>query len=156
MPVSFGDVISNRRLRWLGHLGRMCDSRLPKQFLFGRLPQRCPPHGVKLSWRDSVRKDLKYFNISESDSYVVAQDRDKWSQLCMPTPSLSELVQPRLFCDNCNRSFRRPQDMAKHRCDSIRSRQTAAERINSGIMCSICGRTFRNARICLSTSVYQP
>ena len=57
----------------------------------------------------------------------------------MPTSSLSELVQPWLFCDNCNQSFRRPQDMARHRCDSIRSIQTAAEKINSGIMCSICG-----------------
>ena len=47
-----------------------------------------------------------------------------------------------VVCDNCNRSFRRPQDMARHRCDSIRSRQTVAERINSVIMCSICGRTF--------------
>ena len=60
----------------------------------------------------------------------------------MPTPSLSGPVQPRLFCDNCNRSFRRPQDMARHRYDSIRSRRTAAERVNSGIMYSICGRTF--------------
>ena len=102
MPVSLGDIISNRRFRWLGHLGRMCDSRLPKQILFGWLFQCHPPHAIKLRWRDRVRKDLKHFNISESDWYVVAQDRDKWSQLRMPTPSLSEPVQPRLFCDNCN------------------------------------------------------
>ena len=102
-----------------------------------------------------MRKDLKHFNISESDWYVVAPDRDKWSRLCIPTPSLSELVQLWLFCDNCNWSIRRPQDMARHRCDSIRSRQTAAKRINSGIMCSICGRTLEDARICLDTSVYQ-
>jgi len=76
----------------LGHLGRMCDSCLPKQILFGWLPQRRPPHGVKLHWRDRVRRDLKHFNISESDWYVVAQDRDKWSQLCVPSPSLSEPV----------------------------------------------------------------
>jgi len=73
---------------------------------------------------------------------VVAQDRDKWNQLCVPSPSLSEPVQPRLFCGNCNQSFRRPRDMARHKCDSIRSRRTAAWS-NSVIMCSICGRTFR-------------
>ena len=118
-PVPLGDI---SKLRWLGHLGRMCDSCLPKQFLFGWLPQRRPSHGIKLHWHDRVRIDLKHFNISKDDWYVVAQDRDKWSQLCMPTPSLSELVQPRLFCDNCNQFFRRPQDMARHRYDSIRSR----------------------------------
>ena len=86
---------------------------------------------------------MKHFNISESDWYVVAQDRDKWSQLCVPSPSLSEPVQLQLFCDNRKRSFRRPQDMARHRCDKIRSKRTAAEGSNTVIMCSICGRTLR-------------
>ena len=49
MPVPLGDIISNCRLCWLGHLGRMCDSCLPKQFLFGWLPQCHPSHGVKLT-----------------------------------------------------------------------------------------------------------
>ena len=57
MPVPLGDIISSRRLRWLGHLGRMCDSCLPKQILFGWLPQCRPPYDIKLRWRDRVRKD---------------------------------------------------------------------------------------------------
>jgi len=78
-------------------VGRMCDSCLPKQMPFGWLPQRCPFHGVKLRWRDRVRKDLKHFGIIESDWYVEAQDRYKWSQLCVSSPSLSEPVQPWFF-----------------------------------------------------------
>ena len=35
MPISLADIISSHRLRWLGHLTRMCDHRLPKQMLFG-------------------------------------------------------------------------------------------------------------------------
>ena len=31
MPVPLGDIISSRKLRWLGHLRRMCDSLLPKK-----------------------------------------------------------------------------------------------------------------------------
>jgi len=75
MPVTLADMISCRRLRWLGHVARMGDDRLPKQLLFGWLPQRQPPHGVKLRWRDKVRQDLKKFHIEEAGWYVLAQDR---------------------------------------------------------------------------------
>jgi len=52
MPLSLGYIISSCRLCWLSHLGRTCDSRLPKQMLFGWLPQSHPPHGVKPHRRD--------------------------------------------------------------------------------------------------------
>jgi len=37
MQWSVSDFIMERRLHWLGHLGRMSDDRLPKQLLFGEL-----------------------------------------------------------------------------------------------------------------------
>ena len=52
LPLS--DIISSHRLRWLGHLARMGDHRLPKQMLFGWLPQPHPPHGPKFRWRDRI------------------------------------------------------------------------------------------------------
>jgi len=64
MPVPVSDTIYCHRLRWLG---RMCDNHLPKQMLFGWLPQSRLPHGVKLRWRDRARKDLKHFHICEGD-----------------------------------------------------------------------------------------
>ena len=77
MIVSLADMISYRRLRWLGHVARMNDNRLPKQLLFGWLPQRCPPHGVKLHWHDKVRHNLRTFHIDEVGWYVLAQDRQE-------------------------------------------------------------------------------
>ena len=52
------DVIAARRLRWLVHISRMEDSRLPKKFLFGRLSKCRPAHGTKMRWRDRAKKDV--------------------------------------------------------------------------------------------------
>ena len=59
MEESLEDFVASRRLRWLGHVARMEDDRLPKKILFGWLPQKRPAHGAKMRWRDKVRKDLK-------------------------------------------------------------------------------------------------
>ena len=37
---SIADIILDRRLQWLGHLGRMEDKRLPKQVAFGELKKK--------------------------------------------------------------------------------------------------------------------
>ena len=42
-----GSYIQERRLRWLGHVGRMDDCRLPKGVLFGELDPVSPRHGPR-------------------------------------------------------------------------------------------------------------
>ena len=56
--VHIPDIIMDRRLQLLGHLGRMEDERLQKQMLFGELKKKQPYHGVKKRWRDQVSKDF--------------------------------------------------------------------------------------------------
>ena len=53
-------ILSQRRLRFLGHLSRMGDHRLPKQLLVSALVggQRAPG-GQKLKWNDLVSRDLR-------------------------------------------------------------------------------------------------
>ena len=53
-------TVMRRRLRWLGHLERMDDTRLPKCLLVCR-PQagKCSAGGQKRRWNDVVLGDLK-------------------------------------------------------------------------------------------------
>ena len=60
---SIYDIIMNRRLRWLGHVGRMSDDRLPKIVLFGELKNKRPGDGPKKRWRDLVSGDLHQFGM---------------------------------------------------------------------------------------------
>ena len=80
MGESLEDLVTARRLRWLGHVARMDGDRIPKRMLFGWLPQRRPAHGTKMRWRDRARKDLKKFGIEEGSWYRVAQERGSWRE----------------------------------------------------------------------------
>jgi hypothetical protein len=149
MEESLEDIVIRRRLCWLGHVARMSEERIPKKVLFGWLPQRRPAHGTKMRWRDRVRKDLKKFHIDERSWFEVCQERVVWRRKCWDgcreatVERLAEDERRRsvrriaavggnasqqhtrpLTCDTCQRSFRRRQDIARHRCVTTRPRAT--------------------------------
>jgi len=93
-------------------LGRICDGHLPKYMLFGWLPQ--------------IWKCFKPFRTqSHQQSFTLCAGRTWVSFVCHVLHNQNQCMQLQLFCDQCNRYFRRPQNTAKHRCDSIRSRCTS-------------------------------
>ena len=69
------------RVRWIGHLGRMEEGRLPKKMLFGELVKKRPCHGTKKRWRDGVKLHLQAIGIVDG-WYDLAQDRSLWQQFC--------------------------------------------------------------------------
>ena len=83
------EVLRQRRLRWLGHIARMDDSRLPKQVLFGELPSKRPRHGPKKPFWDVVAADLVDRGIAQQ-WYELAQDLIGWWDNCQP-PEPSQL-----------------------------------------------------------------
>ena len=53
MHWTIPDIIMEQRLKWLGHVGRMNEERLPKKLMFGELRKTRPCHGTRKMERSS-------------------------------------------------------------------------------------------------------
>lgn len=70
-------TIMTNRLRWLGHVMRMSEERMPKRMLFARLQTTRPAGGTKQRWKDCVQHDLRAMGLEDGWS-TLTQQRDKW------------------------------------------------------------------------------
>lgn len=74
--------LKTRRLRWLGHVRRLSDGRLPKDILYGELTTGSRPVGrPMLRFRDVVKRDMKQLGIEAETWEAVAGDRVVWRDL---------------------------------------------------------------------------
>ena len=69
------------RLRWLGHLGRMEDTRLPKKMLFGKLAGRLPKGRPRKRWQALTAEDLRHTKLGHKSWHVKCKDREYWNGL---------------------------------------------------------------------------
>ena len=73
--------IKSRRFRWLGHVFRMAQDRIPKVAL-GWTPAGKRKKGrPKTTWRRTVAAELKEMNITWGEAQHAAQDRSRWRQI---------------------------------------------------------------------------
>ena len=72
--------VTKCRLEWLGHVARMDIDRMPKQMLFGWLPQTRLQGGPRRRWRDVVRCDLRAIAMSDKDWYDAPLSRTSWRE----------------------------------------------------------------------------
>ena len=148
--------ITKRRLEWLGHMARMPNHRMPKIALFGWLPQTRPPGGPRKRWKDQIRKDLKSLGVSEAKWYEEANhSRDAWRAIYheglqaslnhyqqRQGEEVSTQSQDRVWCQLCQRSFRRESDRKRHKCLEERSKPVWEQR--GAVQCMTCQQWFRS------------
>ncbi len=75
-------LLQGKRLRWLGHVFRMPDNRLPKKLLFGQVKGLRPPGRLRSSFNDVALRDCQKCQIGRP--YRDAQDRLLWSDKTCP------------------------------------------------------------------------
>ena len=72
-------IIRQRRQRWLGHVRRMDDGRIPKYILYGELALRRKTTGrPHLRYKDVCERDMKTVYIDTMSWEDLAADRTKW------------------------------------------------------------------------------
>ena len=76
---SMADILIEKNLRWLGHVHRMEQDRLPRQLLYsqlctGKRNQRRP----RLRYKDVAKRNLKWRKISVNTWQTTARNRDNW------------------------------------------------------------------------------
>ena len=79
-------------MRWMGHVARMGEGRIPKRVMEGTIDGRRPVGRPRLRWRDGVMKDLETVGIQNpmEEWEGLAADRMGWRGLVRAVMGLHE------------------------------------------------------------------
>jgi len=73
-------IIKERRLRWLGHVLRMEDDRIPKQAMYWQMDHHVKrkPGRLRKNWIDTICQDLKTIGMAWEEAEESAANREDW------------------------------------------------------------------------------
>ena len=75
-------LLSQRRLRWLGHICRMGKGRIPKDLLYGKLDRGTRKTGCPhLCFKDVCKRDMKSAGIDIESWKLMVKDHSTWWHL---------------------------------------------------------------------------
>ena len=82
VPTIF-TLLRQHRLRWLGHVRRMSDGRIPKDLLYGELDHGLRPVGrPKLHFKDTCKRDMIEISLDVENWETLAADCGRWRINC--------------------------------------------------------------------------
>ena len=85
-------LLRQRRLRWLGHVYRMEDGRIPKDLLYGELARGQRNKGrPQLRFKDVCKRDMKAVIMDTDNWEALATNRVKWKQVVSEAVRKGEL-----------------------------------------------------------------
>jgi hypothetical protein len=77
--LSMHSILSERRLRWLGHVHRMSSERIPRALLYGELATGVRKRGRPcLRYKDVCKKDMSLALINHKTWESIAEERTLW------------------------------------------------------------------------------
>jgi hypothetical protein len=122
MP-SMETLLIKAQLRWVGHVVRMQDSRLPRQLLYSELSNGHRSKGrPKLRYKDTLKKSLHNCKIDCIHWEDLTRNRPKWRQATHTGAGAFE-------------ALRQSNQAAKRAAAKVRVNATSAQ-----VKCTICGR----------------
>ena len=115
----------SNQLRWVRHVVRMKESRLPKQIFFCELSQGNRTRGrPTLRYKDTLKASLKSTNIDTSTWQAQAMDRPAW----------------RAAIHSGVKAFEADTNLKIDNKRAARKQRDAQPPDNSAVTCSVCGR----------------
>jgi len=73
------NILTERQLRWLGHVLHMDHQRIPQQALYWQVPgYKRGPGRPTANWRSTVNKDPQKMKFTWEEAEVAAHDRHGW------------------------------------------------------------------------------
>ena len=125
-------LLRQRRLRWIGHVRRMEDGRIPKDLLYGELELGSRPVG---------RPKLRFGNVCKRDMLATGLPADKWELL----------AEDRLKWNTAySQALRAGERKPKAKADIKRAKRMEAARVAASVpaaseyICGGCGRVYRS------------
>ena len=125
--------VTRSRLRWLGHVVRMGEDRLPPRVLYGSMAGKGKRGKLAGRWRDMIAGDLKKREVI--GWYDLAKDRKLWRSVVQ-----GERV------DAGVRRRRKRMKAELQRGKGEESKQESGVKREGGLQCPHCGRGFKGRK----------